>query len=81
MYLLNPNKNKSSAHLWLDNDTVCKMYSTGGMRKKRQQLSPTHLGKPICTMCIANNKKLIHPLTVDAEYEKDIAEFNIALPL
>jgi hypothetical protein len=32
-------------------------------------------------MCIANNKKLIHPLTVDAEYEKDIAEFNIALPL
>jgi hypothetical protein len=32
-------------------------------------------------MCIANNKKLIHPLIVDAEYEKDIAEFNIALPL
>lgn len=58
MYLLNPNKLKSSAHLWLNDDTVCRMFKSGGMRKDKQIVSESAYGKPICTMCMNNLKKL-----------------------
>ena len=51
MYLLNPNKNKSMAHHWSGVDTLCRMYSSNGMKKEKQQVFKTTLGKDICLMC------------------------------
>jgi hypothetical protein len=51
IYLLNPNKNKSMAHHWTGVDTLCRMYGSNGMRKDRQEIFESTLGKPICLMC------------------------------
>ena len=51
-YLLNPKKKKSAAHIWTGSDTACRMYSTGGMVKRKQEVVSQPLGKPICQMCI-----------------------------
>lgn len=57
MYLLNPTKRKSVAHLWTGTDTVCRMYSTKGLKEERQELTETTLGKRICTMCAIVKRK------------------------
>lgn len=81
MYLLNPKKNKSVAHLWDGNDTVCTMYSTNGLRKKKQILSETTMGKRICVMCRTVNNNSPNPLPVkDEEYDKDKEQFTLFLP-
>jgi hypothetical protein len=64
MYLLNPNKRKSVAHLWLGEDTACKLYYTSHMKKDKLQQSNNPLNKKICTMCIVNNKKLKNPFVI-----------------
>ena len=51
MYLLNPLKNKSAAHHWDGHDTLCRLFSTGGMTKRKQEISSDTMGKPICLMC------------------------------
>lgn len=62
-YLIRNKGNKQSAHIWLDNDTSCKMYSTGGLGKKidhefkRYSLHDSESGKTICTMCLNNWNK------------------------
>ena len=56
LYLLNPRKKISKAHLWTGSDSYCSMFTTGGMRKEKQQLFETPLGKKICLMC-SNVKK------------------------
>lgn len=82
MYLLNPNKHKSAAHLWTGNNTVCKMYGTGGMTKSRQITSLTARGKPICTMCLSVNARSKNPiLFVDKEYEQEKDQFVVQLPM
>jgi len=50
-YLLNPNKRKSSAHLFINGDTACRMLSTGGIKRERNQVFQSDMGRPICTMC------------------------------
>ena len=50
-YLINLNKQKSRAHLWYDGDTYCKMYSTGGMRKKKYAVHDSTNNREICLMC------------------------------
>ena len=61
MYLLNPKKKKSVAHLWTGTDTVCRMFGTNGMKKNRQVLSVDTKGKPVCHMCeTVHNLSLIH---------------------
>lgn len=50
-YLLNPKTPGSKAHVWLGLDSACKMFSTGGMGKRRQKLFTTPMGKKICEMC------------------------------
>jgi hypothetical protein len=57
-YLLNPRKKISAAHLWLGNDTACKMYSTGGLRPERQKIFDTPMEKKICLMCSNNMRKV-----------------------
>ena len=71
MFILNSNKKESVAHLWLNGDTVCKLYSTSKMRKKKLKLSETTQGKKVCHMCQINNKKLKTPFVIDKEYEDD----------
>ena len=51
MYLLNPLKNKSVAHIWTGYDSACRMYSTGGLTKKKQIICSDTKGKPVCQMC------------------------------
>jgi hypothetical protein len=51
MYLLNPAKNKSAAHHWDGKDTLCRLYSTGGLTKSKQHVFGDAMGKPICLMC------------------------------
>lgn len=78
MFLLNPNKKHSVAHLWNGTDTACRMFSTGGMRKKRQRLSDSLLGKKICTMCLNVNKNSPRPLFYkDKEYIDSVDTFVI----
>ena len=80
MFLLNPKKNKSAAHVWNGKDTVCKMYQTGGMRKSRYHLSATTMNKPICCMCLNVHAKSKNPvLFVDKEYLNDVDTFTIRI--
>lgn len=59
MYMVRKKKPKT-AHIWTGFDTVCRMYSTGGLVKKSYQaLMTTDL--PICAMCNVNSKKEIRP--------------------
>jgi hypothetical protein len=50
-YLINLEKPKGRAHYWDDVDTFCKMYSTGGMRKKRYKVYDSQNAREICLMC------------------------------
>jgi len=57
MYLVRK-KNAKTAHIWTGYDTACRMYSTGGLRKKAYQVvSASDL--QICTMCA--DKKMVTP--------------------
>lgn len=49
MYLVRK-KNAITGHIWTGYDTVCRMYSTGGLRKKAY-LVVERCDLPICTMC------------------------------
>ena len=61
-YAINPKKNKSVAHVWTGTDTACRMYSTGGMRKKRYKLFTDPMGKPLCVMCCNVKPILLKPI-------------------
>jgi len=51
-YLIRLKKNKARAHLWNGSDTVCRMWSTGGLRAKKQfVVCDTSEGRKICHMC------------------------------
>lgn len=51
-------KKASTAHIWTGFDTVCRMYSTGGMSKKRYEVV-AQSKLPVCTMC--GNKSAVYP--------------------
>lgn len=58
-YLIRLKKGKARAHLWNGSDTVCRMWSTGGLRARRQFLvCDTPEGRKICHMCQAVTNKL-----------------------
>jgi hypothetical protein len=50
-YLVNKSKKSGRAHLWDEGDTYCKMYSTGGLRKKRYEVVDDKEDKEVCLMC------------------------------
>ena len=49
-YAINTKKKKSKAHIWDDGDTYCRMYSTGGMKKKKVEVFESTT-REICQMC------------------------------
>jgi len=75
-YLINLNKKSSKAHLWDYGDTYCKMYSTGGMRKKKYKIYENALEREICLMC-KNVWSQIH----EYKEEDDLVFFNKLLKL
>lgn len=49
MYLVRK-KNAKTAHIWTGYDTACRMYSTGGLRKKAYEVV-SKCDLPTCSMC------------------------------
>jgi hypothetical protein len=39
------------AHLWDGVDTLCRMWSTGGLAKRKFSVQDKDLGLPVCSMC------------------------------
>jgi hypothetical protein len=58
MYLYDPNKLKTAAHLWNDGDTVCKMLGAGGLRLGSKKILQELDGRRVCVMCQNNSLKL-----------------------
>lgn len=52
-YALNEKKKSSRAHIWDEEkqDTKCRMYSTGGLKKKRIVVDDNPQGRLICQLC------------------------------
>jgi hypothetical protein len=44
---------KARAHLWDGADTVCRMWSTGGLAKRKYSVQAQVLGLPVCSMCVS----------------------------
>lgn len=58
-FLIRNKGKKTSAHIWLDEDTSCTMFSTGGLSSKNgYRVSESSEGRNVCTMCINNFNKL-----------------------
>lgn len=51
-YLYRSLRPSQKAHLWGGEDTLCRMYSTGGFKKDSMTVHETTEGREICTMCI-----------------------------
>lgn len=51
MYLVAIKHNQKKAHYWIDNDTLCRLYSTGGLIKSRYHLVNILEHREICHMC------------------------------
>lgn len=82
LFLVNLKKQNSVAHLWNGTDTVCKLYSTGGMSKKKKTVSTTTHGRELCATCLSVNSRSKNPvLFVDDEYNKSVEEFTAPLPM
>lgn len=59
-FLVRFGRGKSAAHIWIDQDqdTACRMWSTGGIRHTSQyKLSADTFGNRICHMCQAVNAR------------------------
>jgi len=57
-YLINKNKEDGKAHIWDwgldgDGDTFCKMYSTGGLAKKKYTVVNELGDREVCSLCRA----------------------------
>ncbi len=58
-YLIRNTKKSKVYHLWNGSDTVCKLWSTGGMNQSRYIQSDDNCGLALCQMCNNNNRKTI----------------------
>lgn len=64
-YLIRLKKGKARAHLWNGTDTVCRMWSTGGLKARKQFLvCDTSENRKICHMCQTVAKKIVPSETV-----------------
>jgi hypothetical protein len=50
-YLIRKNGTKQKAHVWLGGDTVCRMWSTGGLKRDRFEVRDDRGEREICHMC------------------------------
>ena len=56
-------KGSKHYHLWHNNNTVCKMWSTGGMNHQKKWFIVEEVsGRLLCTMCRNNQKKTLLPI-------------------
>lgn len=56
-YYYNPEKKNTAAHIWVGDDTACKMLSTGGMKPGKKQIQDKVDTRQVCAMCEVNYKK------------------------
>ena len=50
-YYYNVKRKGTAAHIWVDEDTLCKMYSTGGIRQGKKELHDKLDHRRVCLMC------------------------------
>lgn len=53
-YLIRKIGAKARAHLWNGEDTACRMWSTGGLKKSRFEVKDEKGAHEICLMCTNN---------------------------
>ena len=53
MFLVRKGKKSKVAHIFINNDTACRMYSTGGMNKNKYK-KVEHTNLRICEICKNN---------------------------
>jgi hypothetical protein len=51
-WLIRSKGKKQKAHVWTGTDTLCRMWSTGGMKPTRFQVRAERGDKEICFMCM-----------------------------
>jgi hypothetical protein len=45
-------RSKGVAHIWTGNDTVCRMCSTGGLKRKNYIVVNEKSGREVCSICL-----------------------------
>jgi hypothetical protein len=50
-YLIRKTGKKVKAHLWINGDTLCRMWSTGGLKQSRFEIRDDRGEHEICHMC------------------------------
>lgn len=43
-----------TAHIWMGEDTACRMWSTGGLVKRKYEFSISAEGRSICKNCVGS---------------------------
>lgn len=64
---------KTRVHIWTGFDTACRMYSTGGLRPEKYQVSKTDMGLSTCLMCanaVASGRKEAENPLDQQEYDE-----------
>ena len=74
MYLVRKKKPKTR-HIWTGYDTVCRMYSTGGLRKNSYKVEKES-DLPICTMC--SDRKPVLPGESPVKKWKSLSKSKIS---
>jgi hypothetical protein len=66
IYIKRKNKAHGLYHLYVDNDTVCRMASTGGLDMKNYNVIEDVTGLKLCNQCyaVAVNRELIVPSNI-----------------
>ena len=54
-YLANPQR-RAKSHIWIGNDTLCKMWSTGGLKRDSYEVAEQPGLNGICSMCSAADR-------------------------
>jgi len=54
-YLVNPQR-RAKSHIWTGNDTLCKMWSTGGLKRESYEVAEQPGLNGICSMCSAADR-------------------------
>lgn len=57
-YYYNPKKKNTAAHIWVGNDTACRMLSTGGLKPGAKNIQNELDHRRVCQMCQTNAKKI-----------------------
>jgi hypothetical protein len=54
-FLIRKTGAKARAHLWMGDDTACRMWSTGGLKRSRFEVRSERGDHEICVMCVNNS--------------------------